>query len=247
MIALTFGLGALEAEFWRWLFIMTRIAAALFAAPFFGASGVPPQARVIVTGAVGILVCNWTGIQAPPALFSLAGMLAVAGEVLVGVALGFVLQLSFAAPTIAAAADPQTGAHSPALGQYYGVVLTLVFLGLGGHLLFVDLIIKSYATFPPGHTWLGAERLALIGGFASQMFLTAVAIALPVTFILLLVQFAAGVVSRSAPSLNLFSLGLPAGVLAGLAALIVSAPLTGDMMADLSAQALKQAEGVLLK
>lgn len=260
MMALTFGLGALEAEFWRWLFIMTRIGAALFAAPFFGASGVPPQARVIVTGAVGILVCNWTGIQAPPALFSLAGMLAVAGEVLVGVALGFVLQLSFAAPTIAAevigagmgmsiaaAADPQTGAHSPALGQYYGVVLTLVFLGLGGHLLFVDLIIKSYATFPPGHTWLGAERLALIGGFASQMFLTAVAIALPVTFILLLVQFAAGVVSRSAPSLNLFSLGLPAGVLAGLAALIVSAPLTGDMMADLSAQALKQAEGVLLK
>lgn len=260
MIALTFGLGALEAEFWRWLFIMTRIGAALFAAPFFGASGVPPQARVIVTGAVGILVCNWTGVQAPPALFSLAGMLAVAGEVLVGVALGFVLQLSFAAPTIAAevigagmgmsiaaAADPQTGAHSPALGQYYGVVLTLVFLGLGGHLLFVDLIIKSYATFPPGHTWLGAERLALIGGFASQMFLTAVAIALPVTFILLLVQFAAGVVSRSAPSLNLFSLGLPAGVLAGLAALIVSAPLTGDMMADLSAQALKQAEGVLLK
>ena len=260
MVSLTFGLGALEAEFWRWLFIMTRIGAALFAAPFFGASGVPPQARVIVTGAVGILVCNWTGVQAPPAMFSLPGMLAVAGEVLVGVSLGFVLQLSFAAPTIAAevigagmgmsiasAADPQTGAHSPALGQYYGVVLTLVFLGLGGHLMFIDLVIKSYASFPPGHTWLGAERIGEITGFGTQMFITAVAIALPVTLILLLVQFAAGVVSRSAPSLNLFSLGLPAGVLAGLAALIVSAPLTGDMMADLSAAALKQAEGVLLK
>ncbi|MBC2670494.1 flagellar biosynthetic protein FliR [Novosphingobium piscinae] len=260
MLALNFGLGALETEFWRWLFLMTRIGAALFAAPFFGASGVPPQARVIVTGAIGILVCNWTGVQAPAALFSLPGMLAVAGEVLVGLALGFVLQLSFAAPTIAAevigagmgmsiaaAADPQTGAQSPALGQYYGVILTLVFLGLGGHLLFIDLIIKSYASFPPGHTWLGPDRLALIAGFATQMFITAVAIALPVTLILLLVQFAAGVVSRSAPSLNLFSLGLPAGVLAGLAALIVSAPLTGDMMADLSAQALRQAEGVLLQ
>lgn len=260
MIALSFGLGALEAEFWRWLFIMTRIGAALMAAPFFGASGVPPQARVVVTGAVGILVCNWTGVQAPPALFSLAGLLAVAGEVLVGLALGFVLQVAFAAPTIAAeligaamgmsiasAADPQTGAHSPALGQYYGIVLTLIFLGLGGHLLFIDLVIKSYATFPPGHTWLGADRLAMIAGFGSQMFLTAVAIAFPVTLILLLVQFAAGVVSRAAPSLNLFALGLPAGVLAGLAALIISAPLTGDMMADVAAQSLKQAEGVLLK
>lgn len=260
MLNITFGYGALEAEFWRWLFIMTRIGAALFAAPFFGASGVPPQARVIVTGAVGVLVCNWTGVQAPPALFSLAGMLAVAGEVLVGLSLGFVLQLSFAAPTIAAeiigagmgmsiasAADPQTGAHSPALGQYYGVVLTLVFLGLGGHMLFIDLVIKSYGTFPPGHTWLGAERLHLIAGFATQMFATAVAIALPVTLILLLVQVGSGVVSRSAPALNLFALGLPAGVLAGLAALIVSAPMTGDLMADVTAQALQQAEQVLLK
>ena len=255
---LTFGFGAVEAEFWRWLFVMTRIGAALFAAPFFGAAAVPPQARVIVTGAVALLVCNWTGVSAPAALFTLPGLLGVAGEVLVGLALGFVLQLAFAAPTLAAevigasmgmsiasAADPQTGAHSPALGQYFGIVLTLVFLGLGGHLLFIELVVKSYASFPPGHTWLGPERLATIAAFAGQMFATALAIALPVTLILLLVQLAAGVLSRSAPSLNLFSLGLPAGVIAGIAALIVSAPLTGDIMADLAREGLAQAGAVL--
>lgn len=257
---LAFGFGPLEAEFWRWLFVMTRIGAALFAAPIFGASGVPAQVRVIATGALAVLVCNWSPVQAPAALFSLAGALAVAGEVLVGLALGFVLQLAFAAPTLAAevvgagmgmsiasAADPQTGAHSPALGQYYGVVLTLVFLGLGGHLLFLDLVVKSYASFPPGQTWLGPDRLAGIAAFASQMFATALAIALPVTLILLLVQLAAGVLSRSAPALNLFSLGLPAGVVAGLAALIVSAPLTSDLMADLAALGLRQAETVIAR
>ena len=257
-MSLTFGFGAVEAEFWRWLFVMTRIGAALFAAPFFGAAAVPPQARVIVTGAVALLVCNWTGVAAPAALFTLPGLLGVAGEVLVGLALGFVLQLAFAAPTLAAevigasmgmsiasAADPQTGAHSPALGQYFGIVLTLVFLGLGGHLLFIELVVKSYASFPPGHTWLGPERLATIAAFAGEMFATALAIALPVTLILLLVQFAAGVLSRSAPSLNLFSLGLPAGVIAGIAALIVSAPLIGDIMADLAREGLAQAGAVL--
>ncbi len=260
MTSLTFGFEAVEAEFWRWLFVMTRIGAALFAAPFFGAAAVPPQARVIMTGAIGILVCGWTSVQAPAALFTVPGMLAVAGETLIGLSLGFVLQLTFAAPTIAAevigaamgmsiasTADPNTGAHSPALGQYYGIVLTLVFLGLGGHLLFIDLILKSYATFPPGHTWLGAERFALIGGFAAQMFATAVAIALPVTLVLLLVQVAAGVLSRSAPSLNLFALGLPAGVCAGIAALIISAPLTGDILADLAAGGLRQAESVIAR
>lgn len=257
---LTFGFGPVEAEFWRWMFVMTRIGAALMAAPFFGAAAVPAQARVIVTGAVAVLVCNWTAVTAPPALFSLAGLLAVGCEVVVGLALGFVLQIAFAAPTIAAevigagmgmsiatAADPNTGAHSPALGQYFAIILTLVFLGLGGHLVFLDLVIQSYATFPPGDAWLGPERLAKVAAFAGQMFATALAIALPVTLVLLLVQLAAGLLSRSAPALNLFSLGLPAGVVAGIAALIISAPLTGDLMADVTAMALREAQGVIAR
>ncbi|PLK27626.1 flagellar biosynthetic protein FliR [Novosphingobium sp. TH158] len=260
MMQLTFGFGAVEAEFWRWMFIMTRVGAALLAAPFFGASSVPMQVRVIVTGAIGILVCNWLPVQAPAQLLSLAGMLAVAGEVLIGLSLGMVLQIAFAAPVIAAelvgagmgmsiatAADPNTGAHSPALGQYYSVVLTLVFLALGGHLLFIDLVLKSYETFPPGQTWLGPDRIAMVGGYAATMLLTALAIALPVTLILLLVQLAAGMLSRSAPSLNLFALGLPAGVLAGIGALILSAQLLPDAMAALTADALAHAEKVIAR
>ena len=260
MMQLTFGFGALEAEFWRWMFAMTRIGAAMLAAPFFGAGSVPAQVRVIAAGAIAALVCGWTTVASPAALFSFAGVLAVAGEVLIGLALGFVLQLCFAAPTIAAeviggtmsmgmasAVDPHSGSHSPALGQYFGVVLTLIFLGLGGHLHWIGLIVRSYGAFPPGETWLGAERMAEIAGFASAMFATAVAIALPVTLVLVLVQVLAGVLSRSAPALNLFSLGLPAGVLAGIAALIVSAPLLTEQLADLSATAVDHAEKVVTR
>jgi flagellar biosynthetic protein FliR len=49
------------------------------------------------------------------------------------------------------------------------------------------------------------------------------------------------VISRSAPSLNLFALGLPAGVLAGIAALILTAPLLTDRLSDLSLAAVTQA------
>ena len=48
MIQLDFGFGALEAEFWRMMFAMTRIGAAMLAAPIFGAGSVPPQLRVIM-------------------------------------------------------------------------------------------------------------------------------------------------------------------------------------------------------
>ena len=50
---LNFGFGPVEAEFWRWMFVMTRIGAALVAAPFFGATNVPPQARVTSRHAKG--------------------------------------------------------------------------------------------------------------------------------------------------------------------------------------------------
>ncbi|MCT2398181.1 flagellar biosynthetic protein FliR [Novosphingobium mangrovi (ex Huang et al. 2023)] len=260
MINLDFGFGPVEAEFWRLLFVMTRIGAALVAAPLFGTPSVPPQLRVVCAGAIAVLVCAWTDVQAPATLFSLPGMLGIAGEALVGLTLGFVLQLSFAAPIIAAevigggmgmtmamAVDPSSGTQSPALGQYFMVVLTLIFFALGAHLQWFNLLIESYKVFPPGHTWLGAERFAMIAGYTSQVLVTAVTIALPVSLVLLVVQIVTGVLSRSAPALNLFSLGLPAGVLAGIAALVLSAPVLTDLVVRLSADAITASSEIMSK
>jgi flagellar biosynthesis protein FliR len=254
MIGMNFGFGALEHEFWRLLFVMTRIAAALLAAPLFGATSVPPTVRVAVSGAIAVLVCAWSNVAAPPALLSVGGLVVVAGEVVIGLALGLVLQLAFAAPIIAAeviggamgmgiatAVDPNTGATSPALGQYFTVVMTLVFIGMGAHLQWIGLIVRSYDSFPPGTMWFAPARLNEVAGFAGAMFATAVAIALPVTLVLMLVQFMTGVISRSAPSLNLFALGLPAGVLAGLTALILAMPMVTDQMTIWSGTAIDQA------
>lgn len=260
MIGLDFGFGALEAEFWRLLFVMTRIGAAMLAAPLFGAATVPPQVRVIVTGAIAVLICAWMPVTAPAALLSLQGMVIVAGEVLIGLALGFVLQIAFAAPVMAAeviggsmgmsmavAVDPNNGAQSPTLGQYFTVVLTLIFLALGAHLQWIALLLESYRVFPPGETWLGADKFSDIAAFGGTLFATAVMIALPVSLVLLVVQLVTGILSRSAPALNLFALGLPAGVLAGLAALIAAYPIITDQMADLSATAVAESRSILVR
>jgi len=258
MQGMTFGFGALEIEFWRWVFLMTRIGAALLAAPFFGTANVAPQVRVSMAAAIALLVANWTHATAPVALFSLAGFVAVLGEVVIGLMLGFVLQFAFAAPTIAAeligggmgmglaaTIDPNTGSHSPALGQYFTVILTLVFLGLGCHLQWIALVVRSYEVLPPGHVLgaggIGAGQFAQMAGFGSALFATAVAMALPVTLVLLLIQIVAGVLSRSAPALNLFALGLPSAIVAGFAAMVASAPMLTDRMMALSAQAVADA------
>lgn len=258
MIGLDFGFGHLEAEFWRFLFVMTRIGAALFAAPLFGSQAVPSQIRVIITAALAIFVCGWTQVMPPPAIMTLAGMVDVAGETLIGLALGFVLQLAFAAPmigaemiggsmgmAIATAADPVNGAHSPVFGQYFNVLLTIIFLGAGAHLAWIGLLVESYRVFPPGSAWMTPERLHLITGFGGEMFVAGLTIALPVVVLLLVVQIVTGVIGRSAPALNLFAVGLPAGVLAGIAALVISAPLIGDRMADLAEAAIADSAAIL--
>lgn len=149
--------------------------------------------------------------------------------------------------SIATTADPVSGAHSPAMGQYFAVVLTVIFLGTGAHLNWIALLVESFRTFPPGTPWLEPGRMDLIAQFAGQMFVTAILIALPVTLILLLVQVTTGIISRSAPSLNLFSLGLPAGVLAGLAAMIAAAPMLTDVMVDISATAVGNAAALIAR
>ena len=258
MLLPEFGLGALEAQLWPLIFTMVRIGAALLAAPLFGAMSVPVQLRIVLAGAIAVFVLAWTPVAVPSDMGVAGGLVAIAGEALIGLALGFTLQLAFAAPligaeiisgtmgmAIATAIDPNSGAQSGALGQYFGIVLTLVFLAVGGHLLWLELVIESYTALPPGSGAIGPADGARIAGFAVRMFATGLAIALPVTLVLLLVQLTTGVISRSAPALNLFALGLPAGILAGLAALIASAPLLTDRFVQLSRAAIDEAASLV--
>ncbi|MEL4419646.1 flagellar biosynthetic protein FliR, partial [Shewanella algae] len=87
----------------------------------------------------------------------------------------------------------------------------------------IALLLDSYRAFPPGVPWMSAARLGMIDGYAAQMFLTALTMALPISILLLVVQIVTGIIGRSAPALNLLALGLPAGVLAGIGALLASA------------------------
>src|SRR5690606_22445890 len=171
MIALDFGFGALEQDFWRVVFLMTRIGAAMLAAPFFGPASIPVTVRVCATGAVAFFVAaSMPAIAAPAALFTLAGLLAVAGEVVVALALGVTLRIALAGPTIAAdlvgggmgmsmavSADPSGGGQAAAFGHFFAIVLTLIFPAMGAHLHWIGLVVESYNAFPAGQTWLGAD------------------------------------------------------------------------------------------
>ena len=239
---LGFGL-AIEPQLWALIFVMVRIGAAFIAAPVFGAVSVPLPVRITLSGAIGVLVLGVHPVTAPTQVFALATFLSIAAEVLVGLAIGFILQIAFAAPLIAgeiignsmgigfaSMIDPQTGRSSAALSNFLSTMMTLLFLSVNGHLVLADMLVRSYTALPPGAAWMAPERLKDIAIFGGYAFAAGFLLALPVGFLLLCLNMIVGMVSRSAPSLNLFAIGLPMSLAVGVIALAIAFPAMGDYM-----------------
>ena len=255
------GLGlSIEPQLWALVFVMVRIGAAFVVAPVFGAIGVPLQVRVALSGAIGVLVLGTQEITPPTSVFSAATFLAIGAEALVGFSLGFILQVAFAGPLVASevigtsmglgfasAIDPQNGRSTPALGQFFSIMLTLLFLSVDGHLVLVDMLVRSYEVLPPGGAWLSADRVQGVAMFGGYLFLAGLLLALPVGFLLLCLNMIVGMMSRAAPSLNLFAVGLPASLAVGVVALAIAFPAMGDYMLLIVREGLAATETLVLR
>ncbi len=186
-------------------------------------------------------------------LATIEGFLLVAGEVMVGLALGFAVQIGFSAALVAGETignamglgfasmmDPSSGQANPAIGQLLSILATFLFLSMGGHLALAATIVESYRALPPGAAWMSAESIMGLVLFGGVIFAAGLSIALPVGSALILVQIVMGVLARSAPALNLFSVGLPATLLAGLVLLAMATPVMGEGIATAIQQGLEQ-------
>lgn len=236
------GFAGLEDRLWLWLVAMIRPGAAFVAAPVFGASFVPVQLRLVVALAIGIAALNAVHFTLPVSgLASIDGLLLVGGEVAAGLALGFAVQIGFSAALLAgevignamglgfaSMVDPLSGQSSPAIGQLLGILATFLFLSVDGHLALATAVVESYQALPPGNAWMSPQSIMALVQFGGILFAAGLSIALPVGSALVLIQIVMGVLARSAPALNLFSVGLPAAVLAGLVLLAMATPVMGQ-------------------
>ncbi len=214
---------------------MFRVGAFLMVLPAIGNDFVPAPARVVLLLGVTLLLAP---LVSPPAgidLFSGAGVLAIVREIGAGLIMGFVLKLVLDAVTLggqsvamsmglgfAVFIDSARGVNVPVLGQFLLLLATLTFLALDGHLNAISMLARSFDALPIAqHGGLG-ELASQLLVFSSIVFTGAVAVALPAVTALLVVNIAFGVMSRAAPTLNLFAVGFPVSLLFGLIALCLA-------------------------
>ncbi len=230
--------------------VLARLTAFMAAAPFFAIRNVPALVKVGLAALLTMLVGPVLPAPDEPIPGELlAYMLVVMGEVLVGLALGFLATLIFSAIRLAGELvdlqigfamtnlfDPQSGGLISALGQFMYTMGILLFLLMDGHHSLLAAIVRSFTVVPLGGAMavdgVAAHAVKVFGA----MFVLGLKIAAPILAVLVISDLALGMVARTVPQLNVFILGFPLKAALGMIALSVTAPVLAVIMASVFGQ-----------
>ncbi len=246
-----FTITTAELDGWLAAFVYPffRILALASSAPVLSHDSVPTLVRIGLAILVTALVAPALPAVSGVSVISWAGAALVVQQILLGVAVGLAMQIVFAAVQIAGDmigltmglsfagfVDPQHSGQSPLVGSFLVTLAMLVFLSLDGHLALLAAVTESFQSIPVDAKLAGIVRWEKLVGLGAQLFAWGLHLALPVVAAMLLVNLAMGAMTRAAPQLNLFSIGFPVTLLAGLGLLALLLPaLATPMRAALEA------------
>ena len=199
-----------------------RVGAFLISAPFFGSRMVPLQIRIVFSFCLGFWILDTLQFPDQNTLLGPKLILIVLQELFIGLTVGLVLNICFAAVTLAgekiaatsglafaSQVDPTGGGQSPVISQIFFLFLIVVFFSVNGHLITLGLIYKSFEFYPLGQFTSYGELVSAGLSASDILFKSAAIIVLPIIIVLLFVNIAIGFITKSAPQLNLFSFGFP--------------------------------------
>ncbi|WP_075794960.1 flagellar biosynthetic protein FliR [Massilia putida] len=209
-----------------------RVMALLSTAPVVGDALVPVPVRALLSVALAFLMLPLTKGAAMPDPFSLAGVVVMIEQAVIGGVIGLALQLTMAVVnmlgflvssqvgfSMAQMNDPINGQQSDVISALLGLVAILVFFAVDGHLVLAGVLGQSFKAWPVGGGY-GGLLLQTVALNVGWVFSAAILLALPIVFSTMVVQIGFGFLNRVAPSLNLFSLGFSLVTLFGLMMLV---------------------------
>jgi flagellar biosynthetic protein FliR len=212
---------------------MLRLSAFLAFTSIFSARAVNMRIRMSLGFAMAFFVSQQIEIPKIDPITA-DGLMEISRQILIGLTMGLVFQVASAALVVAGQAisgsmglsmanmvDPNMGSV-PVLSQFFNIMGTLIFLGMGGHLIVFGLVMESFKLILIGQPFFSQDMLGKMINWSAMMFLGALLIALPVMMTLLFINVGLGFVARAAPSLNIFTVGFPALILMGFVVMIFS-------------------------
>ncbi|WP_284139965.1 MULTISPECIES: flagellar biosynthetic protein FliR [unclassified Virgibacillus] len=208
------------------LLVFIRVTAFFVVMPLFSYRTIPVPFKIGISFFLAFIL--YYTVDGSAIMFDSTYPFLILKEMLVGVLIGLIayiivsaiqiaggfidFQMGFA---IANVIDPQTGAQSPLMGQYFYIIALLFLLSVNGHHLLIDGIFYSFE-FIPLDRFIpfqdGTIADFVITSF-NKMFVIAFQISIPIVGCLFLVDVALGIIARTVPQLNVFVVGLPLKIL----------------------------------
>ena len=228
------------------LLILSRWAGMIMLAPVFGARGVPGLVRLGLAASITVLVYPLISAAKPVIPIELLPYVAVViKEVFVGLVIGFVIyamtailqgagqlidfQMGF---TMGAAIDPVYGVQSPMMGNFQVILATMLLLSTNSHHYLIAAMLKSYAYIPINPSNL-PNHFSFYAQLVAHVFSLAIQLAMPVFGALLVSDLGVGLLSRTVPQLNIFSIVFPVKIIFGFIILFLAIPFFGESVTHL--------------
>jgi len=224
-------------QFHIFLLILLRVSALLIVAPIFGHRLFLARAKVGLAVMVSMVVFPLVdGFDVPEGFFPYAVMMA--GEVILGLVLGYVVLLLFIGIQFAGqlaglqmgfgivnVIDPQSHDQISIIGQFLNILAILLVLTLDGHHIILNGLLGSFEAVPLGGVVLQASIAHKLIALSSEVFVIAIKISAPILVALFLISTAMGVLARTVPQMNVFIVGFPVQLAVGLSVLVATLPL----------------------
>ena len=241
MIHLTYA--QLSAWLAAFAWPMARILALVATAPVLGNNGVPRRVRLGLGLVLGFAIAPLAGPMPDVSPASWQGLLILGQQVLIGIAMGFAMRIVFTAVDMAGELiglqmglgfatffDHVHGVNSPVVAQFMGLIAMLFFLALNGHLMVISALAESFTVMPVGENLFGAQAAYSLASWGGHIFSAGLMLSLPVLAALVITNLALGVLTRTAPQLNIFAVGFPITLMLGFLMLALVLPyLTGPL------------------
>lgn len=231
---------------------LSRILALIASAPITGNQQFPLSAKIGLAVFLTILVAPLLPEASVADPASSAGVLLLMREVLIGLAMGLAMRVIFAGVSMAGDLiglqmglgfaqfyDPQSNAQAPVTGQFLGLMATLTFLALNGHLMLISTLVESFRHAPVDNAATLAGNAMLLAQWGGTIMRAALLLSLPLIAILLVTNIALGVLSRAAAQLNIFAIGFPITIGVGFVALLAGLPYMIPVLEKLFAEGLQ--------
>jgi len=217
---------------------LTRILGLIAIAPFFGNASIPVMIKISFGVLLALIVAPT--LQHLPLIdpVSLSGMLILVQQFIIGIAMGFTMQIVFNSVEVAGNMismsmglgfasfyDPQTRGSTPVLSQLLSLIALILFLSLNLHLVLLNTLVDSFTRLPIGSdnsTDPGMWMHLVNAG--SVIFSSGVQLALPVITALLVTNISLAILTRAAPQLNIFGIGFPITMTVGLLMMFIVMP-----------------------